>query len=171
MKKPTKQEGRDEGEAERKSQMLTTLNPFEFIEFIYLKSDINEVNNALEKYIIIVSSHPDILTDPLANLPDPPDRMSIANNYIKSLNKSRIMQNIMREQAEDSGRIDALVDREYSFRLRKRVLEIHKLLSEKGLFDLSQLAAGKFTIHGEGGAVRVINNSPYEAFNPSYNLD
>lgn len=137
--------------------MLQSLNPFELIEFIYLKSDVIEVNNALEKYIITVSSHPKIRKDPLAKLPDYPDRVSTAKKYIKSIHRLKIMQNVMRQKAEDSGKIDYLVDKEYIIRLRHRVLQLHKLLSEKGLFDMSKLTMDKFTLYGEGGAVRVLN--------------
>ncbi len=137
--------------------MLQGLNPFELIEFIYLKSDVIEVNNALEKYIITVSSHPKIRADPLANLPEYPDRLLVAKRYIKSIHRLKIMQNVLRQKAEDSGKIDHLVNREYFIRLRKRTLELHKLLSKKGLFDLSKLNIGRIVLYGEGGAVRTLN--------------
>lgn len=138
---------------------LTELNPFEMIQYIFLKSPRDEINNSLFKFVTLSSTHPAIIDEPNASPPDWPDREQIATQYVNSISRLKVMRSIFRQKAELSGKIDQLVFMEYNKRLRDRAWYLHTLLSKKNLFDISKLNLKRSHIFGDAGAVRVVDKN------------
>jgi hypothetical protein len=141
--------------------VMDSLNAYERAEVRFLTAKPEEFVVVRMIYISVVGSHKDILArnEPGYNalIPRKPDRDLIRDKYAEGISRHRSMRAILIQEAEQTGKIDSLIEQEWINSLNDKVSLLHQVAAELGIINAEAVGkAAAFCIPLEGGGVRQV---------------